>query len=132
MKDPRKLLSAIGVALLVTGLLMSVAPSVWSATLDWEFYDFFNVPPGEYWDARAATYGETPIGAECFTASAISNGLCFPSDPSVPDVASYPYTIWTYTGETVSRRTITAPYRIRATGVDIPGYDLTRRCSSQC
>jgi hypothetical protein len=99
--------------------------SVATGTLDWNFYDFFNVPPGEYWDARAATYGETPIGAECFTASAISNGLCFPSDPNVPDVASYPYTIWTYTGETVSRRAISAPYRLRATGVDISGYDLT-------
>jgi hypothetical protein len=125
MRDSRRSLAATGVALFLAGSLMSVAKNGSAATLDWEFYDFFNAPPGEYWDSRAATYGETPIGAECFTASAIANGICSASDPSVPDVASYPYTIWTYTGETVSRRSITAPYRIRATGVGITGYDLT-------
>jgi hypothetical protein len=80
------------------------AASLAGGTVDWQFYDFFNVPPGEYFDIRSAAYGERPIGAECFTASAITNGICTPSDPTVPGLASYPYTIWSYTGNTQSRR----------------------------
>jgi hypothetical protein len=78
-----------------TLLLGLAGPAVVSAagTLDWQFYDFFNVPLGEYFDIRSATYGETPIGAECFTQSAIDRGICNPSDPAVPDLATYPYTI---------------------------------------
>ena len=72
-----------------------------------------------------ATYGETPIGAECFTASAITNGICSPNDPNVPDVASYPYTIWSYTSANVSRRSISAPYRFSATETGILGYSLS-------
>jgi hypothetical protein len=28
-----------------------------ATTIDWRFYDFFNVPPGEWWDARLKAYG---------------------------------------------------------------------------
>ena len=126
MKVSRTPRSTIGMTLFATALLMSAAPSAWAApTLDWVFYDFFNVPPGEYMDSRSATYGETPIGAECFTQSAIDNGICNPNKPNVADVASYPYTIWSYTAETQNRRTVSAPYRFSATGTDIAGYDLS-------
>jgi hypothetical protein len=113
------------------GFLTTASPAFVSAaspaggTLDWQFYDFFNVPLGEYFDNRSSTYGETPIGAECFTQSAIDNGICNPSDPAVPDLDTYPYTISSYTNENNNRRTVSAPFRFTATGTDILGYDLT-------
>ena len=125
MKDLRKPLFAIGAVLLVTGLSMSVAPSARSATLNWVFYDFFNVQPGEYFDNRSARYGEAPIGADCFTQFGIDNGICRrppgnnnsgtlcsdlePPDPGPPSsVATYPYTISSYTNENKNRRTVNA------------------------
>ncbi len=118
-------------ATLLLGLAWLAPPEDISAaspaggTLDWQFYDFFNVRPGEYFDTRSATYGETPIGAECFTQSAIDNGICIPSDPTVPDLASYPFTIWSYKDEARARKQIFTPFRFSVTGVDILGYDLT-------
>ena len=102
-------------ATLLLGLAWLAPPDDVSAaspaggTLDWQFYDFFNVPLGEYFDIRSATYGETPIGAECFTQSAIDRGICNPSDPAVPDLDTYPYTISSYTNENNNRRTVSAP-----------------------
>jgi hypothetical protein len=41
-------------------LLFAVVGSAGAATtIDWRFYDFFNVPPGEWWDARLTTYGHS-------------------------------------------------------------------------
>src|SRR3989304_5863810 len=55
-----------------------------------EFYDFFNVPFSQYWDMRQALYYDAPIGAELSNAATIPASLCPPTDPDVPDVASYP------------------------------------------
>ena len=62
---------SLGRGLALGGLLAVGWASAGGAatTLDWRFYDFFNVPPGEWWDARLQTYGEAPIGAECFSAT---------------------------------------------------------------
>jgi hypothetical protein len=105
-------------SLVLGGLLAFawVGPAGAATTLDWRFYDFFNVPPGEWWDARLQTYGEAPIGAECFTAVGITNGLCTPIQPAVDDLASYPYTL--------SSGAIYAPFRMEVTGVEVPGYTL--------
>ncbi len=89
-----------------------------ATTIDWRFYDFFDVPPGEWWDARLATYGEAPIGAECFTATGIANGLCTPIQPDVDDLATPPYTFW-------SEEEIYAPLRMTVTGGEVPGYTLS-------
>ena len=102
------------------------AASPAGGTLHTRFYDFFNVRPGEYFDIRSAVYGESPIGAECFTQSAIDNGICTPNTlDDVPDLASYPFTIWTYEDEAPNRKSITAPFRFDIEGVGILGYNLT-------
>jgi hypothetical protein len=93
-----------------------------ATTIDWRFYDFFNVPPGEWWDARLKAYGEAPIGAECFTATGIANGLCTPIQPAVDDLASYPYTH--LAGPPIPSGAIYAPFRMEVTGVEVPGYTL--------
>lgn len=100
--------------------------------LSFTFYDFFNVAYGEWWDLRAAFYGDVPINANCFTAAAIADGLCLPSDPSLPAVASYPYTNWFWqTGslpwsDPSNNPSIYAPYRMRVVGSAVPGYDLSQ------
>ncbi len=102
-----------------------------TTTIDWTFYDFFNVPFRDWWNYRTAVYNEHPIGAECFSASGIANGICSPSQPDVPDVATYPYTDWSalptarndYSSPD-NNPYIYAPYRIRVTGVNVPGYNL--------
>ncbi len=70
------LLSGLGLC----GLLaFAIANSAGAATsLDWRFYDFFNVPPGEWWDARLQNYGEAPIGAECFAPAGKSRRFATP------------------------------------------------------
>ncbi|MGQ0796675.1 MAG: hypothetical protein ACT4OI_02245 [Methanobacteriota archaeon] len=102
-----------------------------AATLAYEFSDFYNVPYSEWWDYRTAVYGDLPINAECFSATGVANGICTPTDPLIPDVSGYPYTNWYPLPGTIKPGTpgnnpmIYAPYRFRATGVDIPGYSLT-------
>ena len=109
----------------------SASPEVVSAaapaggTLDTRFYDFFTTRPGEYFDRRAAVYGETPIGANCFTASGLANGICSIVDATIPDVASAPFTIWSYKNESPGRKQIFTPFKFEIEGVDILGYDLT-------
>ncbi len=108
-----------------------------NTTLDYTFYDFFNVPYPEYWDYRIPIYGETPVNAECFnrTSSQWVGDIaprCTPNpNDNVPDYASYPYTNWyplvggstSYNGvDTIPF--IYAPYRWHAVGVNVPGYDL--------
>ncbi len=61
---------------------------------DWTFYDFFNVPYGEWWDIRnyQGTFGgfpEPPIGADCFTEAGIADWWC-----SGTSLAGYPYMNW--------------------------------------
>ena len=119
-------------ATLLLGLAWLAPPEDVSAaspaggTLHTRFYDFFNVRPGEYFDIRSAVYGESPIGAECFNQSAIDNGICTPNTlDDVPDLASYPFTIWTYEDEAPNRKSITAPFRFEIFGDDMLGYNLT-------
>jgi len=105
--------------ILVALLSLAFVGSARAATsIDWRFYDFFDVPPGEWWDARLLTYGEAPIGAECFTAVGVANGLCTPIQPAVDDLASHPYTF-------MSGGEIYAPFRLMVTGVEVPGYTLS-------
>ncbi len=101
-------------------------------SLDYDFYDFFNVPFQEYWDLRLGHgYGDLPMNAECFSAEGVAEGKCVPSNPAVPDVASYPYVHWyPFAGSTnpASTKTIPfimAPYRMHAVGTSVPGYTLT-------
>ncbi len=122
-----------------TTLLLGLAlPGVDSeaATLDWVFYDFF-MPLGEYFDRRSTRYGETPIGADCFSQDGIDNRICRhnngtycidlePPNPGPPcTIATYPVTISSYTNENNNRRTVSAPFKFTATGNDILGYNLT-------
>jgi len=106
-------------ALAVFGLLLfATAGSAGAATtLDWRFYDFFNVFPKEHWDARSANYGESSIGSECFTQAAIDNGECNANKPGVPDLPSYPYTYSSYDN-------VYASHRVEVIGNDVPGYTL--------
>jgi len=101
-------------------------------SINYHFYDFFNVPYREYWDLRtAAKYGDLPMNAECFSAEGVAEGTCVPSNPSVPDVASYPYADWYPSTTSISPTStstipfIYAPYRMQAIGTSVPGYTLT-------
>jgi len=103
--------------------------SVNTSTIDYTYYDFFNVPYGEWWDWRFATYGDLPINADCFNATSIADGVCTPSNAAIPDYETYPYTNWyplpgnlNYNAAS-NNPMIYAPYRFRATGVDVPGYN---------
>ena len=92
MKGLRSLLRVVGTTLLMTGLLSSGASvSLAAGTLDWQFWDFFNVPPGEYFDIRSAVYQETPIGAECwYEPPEGETGYCTPNTAdSFPDYARW-------------------------------------------
>jgi PKD repeat protein len=115
------------------GGLTSTASQVVSVgpwTLDLEFYDFFNVPYGEWWDYRTPTWGDLPMEAECFNATAIANGVCVASVSGVPDAAAYPYTGWyptpgaTEPYDVATNAQLFAPYRVRAAGDQVPGYTL--------
>ena len=100
-------------------------------TISYEFYDFFDVPYGEWWDYRYGTYGDLPINAECFSAAAIANGVCTPSNAAVDDTSSYPYTDWYPLPGAIRpdnpnvNPMIYAPFRMRITGMDVGGYDLS-------
>ena len=105
---------------------VSVGPS----SLDFSFWDFFAVPYGEWWDYRSAIYGDLPINAECFSATAISNGICTADNTdSIPDTSSYPYANWyplpgqIQPGNPFNNPIIYAPYRFRAVGVGLAGYN---------
>ena len=78
-------------SLVVVGLLLfAMAGSAGAATtIDWRFYDFFNVAPTEHWDARHANYDEHPIGFECFTAVGIANSVCN-ANKGTPDYPTSP------------------------------------------
>ena len=97
-------------------------------SIDYEFYDFFAVPYEEFWDKRASLYWELPVNAECFTQAAIDVGNCTPTEPGVPDVLAYPYMHYYSPGTPGPGSTLVpsiwAPYRMRVTGVNVPGYTL--------
>ncbi|MGQ0797091.1 MAG: hypothetical protein ACT4OI_04395, partial [Methanobacteriota archaeon] len=101
-----------------------------AARIDYEFYDFFNVPYGEWWDYRTAIYGDRAMNAECFSHDAVANGLCQPSRAGVKDVATYPYTSWypspgdLFPGALTNNPFLYAPLRMSITGVDVTGYSL--------
>ena len=105
--------------------------SVAISTLDYEFYDFFNVPYGEWWDYRSAIYGDLPIRAECFNATSIADGVCTPTNTSLADYSTYPYTNWYPLPGNIKYDNpnnvplIYAPYKFRAKGVDVGGYNLS-------
>jgi hypothetical protein len=111
----------------------STAPGVEpaAASIAYEYFDFFNVPYGEWWDYRTAVYGDLPMNAECFSAAGIANGICTPNDANLRDIPSAPYTNWyplpgaIFPSNPNANPLIYAPYRFRATGVDVPGYSLS-------
>jgi hypothetical protein len=106
----------------VTARRVSVATS----TLDYEYWDFFDVPYADFWDIRQLLYSELPINAECFNATSVAEGICDPTDPNVTDVMTYPYTHF-YSGTSPTLPDfvpfIYAPYRMRVEGDDIAGYN---------
>ncbi len=104
-----------------------------SMSLTLNFSDFFNVPYGEWWDIRQPIYGDSPIDANCFNATSVTDGVCTPSDASLPPVSGYPYADWyplvggpTAWGSPSTNPAVYAPYRMRAVGVNVPGYDLSQ------
>ncbi|HEX9566647.1 MAG TPA: PKD domain-containing protein, partial [Thermoplasmata archaeon] len=113
--------------------------SVATATLDYRFYDFFNVPYGQWWDYRTTigTYGDIPPDANCFNSTSgtlLVSGkpLCATNaNPNLPASETYPYTNWYPLPGNVKWNNpgndplIYAPYRFNATAVDAPGYNLS-------
>lgn len=108
--------------------------SVATSTLDYNFYDFFNVPYGEWWDLRLSKYGDLPIGSNCFNQVSISDGVCAITNPAIPNAETYPYTDWypqpAGTGSNSwshigNDPLIYAPYRFDAVGVNQQGYNTS-------
>ncbi len=113
--------------------------SVATSTLDYRFYDFFNVPYGQWWDYRTTlgTYGDIPPNTNCFNATSgtlLVSGrpLCATNaNPNIPRAETYPYTNWYPLPGNVKWNNpgndplVYAPYRFNATGVDVPGYNLS-------
>ena len=101
--------------------------SVSTSTIDYMYYDFFNVPYGEWWDYRFASYGDLPINADCFNVTAIANGVCVAANPSIPDFKTYPYTNWYPLPGTLqfngANSLVYAPYRMNIVGASVPGYN---------
>jgi hypothetical protein len=138
----RRIIVGLLVGLLTTAAFVGLAagpaaaspapgPSPAAASVAYEFYDFFDVPFGEWWDYRTAIYGDLPVNAECFSAAGVANGVCTPSLSNVRDVPAYPYTNWypspgaIQPGEPDNNPFMYAPFRFRATGTDVAGYTLS-------
>jgi hypothetical protein len=110
--------------------------TVADSTLDYRFYGFFEDPFQEYWDIRQVLYFERPINAECFSPDqrgadgipATGDEVCIPSNPSVPDFSTYPYTNW-YSGDPVGDPAgvpyLYGRYRFNVTGTNVPGYNTS-------
>lgn len=96
----------------------------------YQLYDLFNVPWKEYWDVRTFGYNDHPVGSECFSQDGIAGGSCTPSNANIPDAATYPYMNWypapgtTAIGNPNTNDWVQAPFRMKATGNQIPGYSL--------
>ncbi len=102
--------------------------SVSNATLDYTYYDFFNVPYGDWWDMRTSIYGDLPTDVSCFNATSISEGLCTGTTSEV-----YPYTNWypapfgsLFYQQPGNDPLIYAPYRLGVLGQEVPGYNLSQ------
>src|SRR2546428_3041838 len=113
--------------------------SVATSTLDYRFYDFFNVPYGQWWDYRTTigTYGDIPPDTNCFNATSgtlivSTKPLCVShANPNLPASESYPYTNWyplpgnVHWSNPGNDPLVYAPYRFNATAVNAPGYNLS-------
>ncbi len=108
--------------------------SVSTSTLDYTFYDFFNVPYGEWWDLRLAKYGDLPIGANCFNWQSKNDSICSITNSNLPVAESYPYTDWypqpAGTGSNSwshfgNDPLIYAPYRFNVIGVNQQAYNTS-------
>ncbi len=106
-----------------------------TSTLDYNFYDFFNVSYGEWWDLRLAKYGDEPIRANCFNQTSINDGVCSITNPAIQNASSAPYTDWypqpAGTGSNSWSHTgndplIYAPYRFNVVGVNQTGYNVSQ------
>ena len=139
MRRNRRILAGLLVGLMMTVTLVGLFGAAPVATspvtaavtpsLSYQFSDFFNVPYGEWWDYRFATYGDLPINADCFNATSIADGVCVPSNAAIKDSETYPYTNWyplpgdlNWSGVS-NNPMIYAPYRFTATGASVPGYN---------
>jgi len=103
--------------------------------VNFRYYDFFDVPYGEWWDIRYFTAGfgdpsfadDRAIGAECFNPDGPTYNWCFPvPDDGVPDFASYPYTNWQRSPVDTTDGFIYAPYRFEGTIADNAAYTVDR------
>ncbi len=103
----------------------ATTPSIW-----YNYSDFFNVPYGEWWDMRKGFgYGDEPIHADCFNATAYSDGTCTNRVSGWPASPSYPYMDWAGSGSANSQgsaTTVYAPYRADITAFNEPGYNLSQ------
>ena len=103
-----------------------------SPTLSYRYHDFFNVPYGEWWDYRFTKYGDLAMNAECFNATSIVDIVCRPSNASVPDYITYPFTNWyplpgnLAPGAVDNNPMIYAPYRFDVAASYIPGYNVSQ------
>ncbi len=116
-----------------TSRYVSVGPS----TIDYTYYDFFNVPYGEWWDYRYPAYGDLPLGKECFNATSIRDGVCrlnprdWNRDGILTALTGPPYTDWypepggdLHSGTSTNNPFIYAPYRFAVTASNVGGYNV--------
>src|SRR5512136_1056732 len=94
----------------------------------YNYSDFFGVPYGEWWDMRTGYgYGDEPVGASCFNATSVVDGICTTNTPGLPQVSQYPYMDWAGSGVAQNQGSATsmwAPYRAEIMGTYVPGYNL--------
>jgi len=99
--------------------------SVGGTTYDYNYYDFFAVEFGEYWDYRTSFYGDLPIGVDCFNATSIADGVCAGTTRS-----QYPYTMWypapgnIRPGNPNANPILYTMYRFNVTGRNSPAYTI--------
>ena len=106
-----------------------VAPSAVTPSIWYNYSDFFNVPYGEWWDMRTPLYGDEPVKADCFNATAASDGTCTTNVAGLSRVAQYPYMDWAGSGNTKDEGSVTsmyAPYRADITAYNVGGYNLSQ------
>lgn len=137
--DARKRVLLVVVAFIVASLSVVVAQSPQAAApvasapsvkasaatpyIWYNYSDFFDVPYGEWWDMRTSLYGDEPIGASCFNATAAADGTCTTRVNGLPVAAPWPYENWAGPGTAAA---VYAPYRAAIAGYSIPGYNLSQ------
>ena len=106
------------------------------STIDYRFYDFFADPFEEYWDIRQLLYFERPVNAECFSPDqrgpdgvpSTGDEPCAPSNPTVPDFSTYPYTNWYSAdpaGDPAGVPYLYARYRFNVSAANVRGYNTS-------